>query len=124
MLFEDSYVILHEDFFVRHERFKKPQFIWTTLPYINQFLNYPGVRDGIYYMIFCDKYRNIIEQVIEKYELQIEIIDTEEEAKALGDIQYCKYYKPKETNQDYISLNPVEAQSLHAVFQDIVRQQL
>jgi len=85
-------------------------------------MGYKGFKDGIYYMILAKNYYKVIKQVIDRYEIDIEVIDSEEEALSVAEIGENKYYKLRTDEQGFLSLNPVYASDLRSVFRDMEMQ--
>ena len=123
MIFEQSYVIFHENLFIESKLLHK-EFKWKTLPMIEKFLKYDGVKDGIVYMIYCNKYDKLIQEVLDKYNINFEIIHSEEEAKEVAKIEDNVYFKYIEDTTHNITLNPILISSLEDALRYIIRHRL
>lgn len=75
-------------------------------------------------MILAEQNAKLIKKILDRYELDIEVIESEKEALAVGDIGKNKFYKLREERQGFLSLNPVYASDLYAVFRDIQQEEL
>lgn len=123
MIFEQSYVIFNENLFIE-SKLLHHEFKWDTLPMIGKLLKYDGVQDGIVYMIYCNKYKKLIEEVLDRYNINFEIITSEEEAKSVARIGDNVYFKYIEDTKHTITLNPVLISSLEDALRYIIRHRL
>jgi hypothetical protein len=117
MIFNQSYVFMHENLFIIDKFFQNAKFDWDILPYIEKLMKYISKNDGIYYFIYVHKYEKLIKEVIERYEIPFELIKSEKEVKAISTIDTCKYYKKRDNKG--LSLNPIMVSSLGDVCYDI-----
>ena len=117
MIFNQSYIFLHENLFIVDKFFQNAEFDWDVLPYVEKLMNYISKNDGIYYFIYVNKYEKLIKEVIERYEIPFELLKSEKEVKAIATIDTCKYYKKREGKG--LSLNPIMVNSLGDVCYDI-----
>lgn len=122
MIFEQSYVFLHENLFIIDKFFQNAEFDWDVLPYIEKLMNYSSKKDGILYFIYVKKYDKLIKEVIERYEIPFELIKSEKEVKAIATIENCKYYKKRDKKG--FSLNPIMVSSLGDVCYNIEHDKL
>ena len=122
MIFEQSYVFMHENLFIIDKFFQSAEFDWETLPYIEKLLKYISKNDGIYYLIYVHKYEKLIKEVIERYDLPFELIKSEKEVKAISSIDNCRYYKKRDKTGFH--LNPIMVSSIADVVYDIEHEKL
>jgi hypothetical protein len=114
----EPYVVFDENLFLNYIGvFKTAQFDFRNLRILKVFAEYDFLRVKPEWIIYSSKHRKLIEEVIDKYILPFDFIDTEEEALELANASENNYYfKKLETHGTTLSLNPILVQSLESAY--------